>query len=337
MSHQDLSPVARPGTHATVAVIVVNYGTADLAVDAVESVRAHGHGGRSVEIHLVDNASPGNDAARFRDVHEARDWGSDVTLWCERENHGFGRGNNVVMAALSARDDPPEFVFLLNPDARLENEAIAILADFLDAHSEVAIAGAALLRPGGQRVSSAFRFPGMASEFERAAAFGPISRRLARWRSALEPELVEPRRVDWVSGAAFLARFADLAEVGFFDPAFFLYFEEIDLMARVTQGGGEVWTVPEARVAHVAGAATGMVGGVSRKDRLPGYWFESWRIFFSKRHGRARASAIAVARLSGCAIDRTTSALRRRSPATPPHFISDFLRYVLKPLVTGRY
>jgi N-acetylglucosaminyl-diphospho-decaprenol L-rhamnosyltransferase len=42
-----------------IAVIIVNYGTPDLAIEAVESVRARLHGGRRVEVHLVDNASPG--------------------------------------------------------------------------------------------------------------------------------------------------------------------------------------------------------------------------------------------------------------------------------------
>ena len=45
-----------------IAVIVVNYGTADLAIEAVESVLARDHGGRTVRVHLVDNASPGEDA-----------------------------------------------------------------------------------------------------------------------------------------------------------------------------------------------------------------------------------------------------------------------------------
>ena len=48
-----------------ISVIIVNYGTAALTIAAVESVLARRHGGRRVDIHVVDNASPGDDAARL--------------------------------------------------------------------------------------------------------------------------------------------------------------------------------------------------------------------------------------------------------------------------------
>ena len=46
-------------SRADVAVIIVNYGTAHLAVQAVDSVLERQHHGLGVEVHLVDNASPG--------------------------------------------------------------------------------------------------------------------------------------------------------------------------------------------------------------------------------------------------------------------------------------
>ena len=46
-----------------IAVIIVNYNTAALALQAIESVLTRSHGGRNVEIHLVDNASPTGDGA----------------------------------------------------------------------------------------------------------------------------------------------------------------------------------------------------------------------------------------------------------------------------------
>ena len=57
---------------ARIAVIIVNYNAADLAVAAVESVRARGHGGHQVDIHLVDNASPDGDGAVFAETARAR-------------------------------------------------------------------------------------------------------------------------------------------------------------------------------------------------------------------------------------------------------------------------
>ena len=131
----------------TIAVIIVNYGTPELAINAVQSVLDRKHHGRNVKIHLVDNASPGEDAKIFEKVHLERDWGAGVRLWLEVENHGFGRGNNRVLDTLATEALPPEYVFLLNPDAVLVNEAIAVLADALDADSRVAAAGARIFKP----------------------------------------------------------------------------------------------------------------------------------------------------------------------------------------------
>ncbi len=115
-----------------ISVIVVNYGTADLAIAAVESVLASAVAGYRVDVHLVDNASPGGDAAQLAEAARARGWGARVTLYPETTNHGFGRGNNLVLRALAARPVPPRYVFLLNPDAQLQNDVIPILADYLE-------------------------------------------------------------------------------------------------------------------------------------------------------------------------------------------------------------
>ena len=90
-----------------IAVITVNYGIAEMSIEAVESVLARTHGGYEVEVHLVDNASPKDDATQISEAHAARNWGDRVTLWLEETNHGFGRGNNVVLNALADRETPP--------------------------------------------------------------------------------------------------------------------------------------------------------------------------------------------------------------------------------------
>jgi hypothetical protein len=297
---------------AEIAVIIVNYGTADLALDAVDSVFVRDHGGRTVEVHLIDNASPGDDAARIRQAIEARGWQERLVFHAEEENHGFGRGNNIVLEALAARDTPPDYVFLLNPDARLKTDTIAELAAFLDAHPDAAIAGAGIDRPdSGAAVTAAFRFPGAISEFAAAARFDPISRVTRRWSVPL-PADAPTQEVDWVAGAAMLARFSALTETGFFDPDFFLYYEEVELMYRIRRAGWQVWFYPEARVEHVAGAATKV--NASRREALPEYWYESWRFYFCKTRGPWGARFCALSRLLGSVLDIAISRLRGRAP-----------------------
>lgn len=316
-----------------VAVIVVNYGTPDLSIEAVSSVVARKHDGHDVEIHLVDNASPGNDADLFAEAKKENGW-DQVTLWAEERNHGFGRGNNLVLKALQAQETPPDYVFLLNPDARLENEAIAILVDTLETHADSGAVGAGILEPpDNHMVTACFRYPTALGEIERVIGFGPVSRLLDRYRSALPPD-TPAGVVDWVAGASVMFRFKAIEEIGFFDPGFFLYFEEVDLMRRLANAGWTTRYQPAALVVHAAGASTNVQSGAVERRRRPPFVYRSWRRYFTKSHGRAYALATALAMTAGVAIGRILAALRGRTATRQPlRFFTDQWRYVLSPLM----
>jgi hypothetical protein len=315
-----------------IAVVVVNYRTADLALEAVASVLAQDHGGREVTVHLIDNASPGGDADRLAAAIDKRGWSDRIIFYPERENHGFGRGNNIVIRALEARDNPPDAVFLLNPDARLDGEAVDTLAAFLEAHPRAGCAGARVTKPDARGSTAAFRFPSLASEFSDSLAFGPVARMFAGYTVPLPPEL-STSRVDWVVGAAAMFRWSALAEVGGFDPDYFLYFEEVDLMRRLTRRGWQVWHVAEARVVHAEGASTGVRSGEERRTPLPDYWYDSWYLYFSKSHGPVYARLCAVARATGWSLNRLISTLRGSTSNAPPRWSDGFYRRVVRPMI----
>lgn len=319
----------------SIATIIVNYGTADLAIAAVESVLAHRHDGRPVEVHLLDNASPGGDGAALADAHAARGWGDRVRLWLESENHGFGRGNNIVLHALAARPVPPDYVFLLNPDAQLQNEAMAILADRLDAAPQAAAAGAGIALPSGHAVTAAFRFPSRHSEFAQALNFGPVSR-VFRDRLVPLPADHPDGPVDWVAGAAVMMRLSVLRDLGGFDPDFFLYYEEVELMFRMRKSGYHILYVPAARIQHVEGAATDVRNGAPVRKPRPAYWYESWRRYYLKTQGRPGAVIAGLAWMTGAALNAPLAVLRRQETRTPRRFFRDFTRLVMRPLLFGR-
>lgn len=325
-------PIPVPGPQ-DVTAIVVNYGTADLALAAVDSLLAHP--ARLAMVHLVDNASPGGDGARLAEAIAARGWGGRVRLHAEAENHGFGRGNNLVIAPLLAAGGAGK-VFLLNPDARLDNDAVALLAGFLDAHPAAGAVGAAIARPEAGTtapVTAAFRFPSLVSTFAEAVSFGPLARLCAGQLVALPPGRATGE-VDWVSGAAVMFRLEALAAVGGFDPDFFLYYEEVELMHRMRRAGWQVWHLAEARVLHAEGAATG-VRSESVRRRRPAYWYRSWRLYMAKTGGRGRAVLAAVLWGLGAGLNQAISALRRREPAAPLRFYRDLWAHALWPLLRG--
>jgi len=318
----------------SLAALIVNYGTAELTIAAVESLLKSDLSGLDMEVHVVDNASPNDDAAILTKAASELDWGARVSLYLEETNHGFGRGNNLVLKELANRHEPPERVFFLNPDARVQPTTVQILSDFLDQHPNTALAGCRIINPEtAKAVTSAFRFPTALNEFVGSIQFGPVSRLFPRAHIPMSAEL-PTMQVDWVAGAAFIARLDVLQDVGFFDDDFFLYYEEVDMMLQIRNADQEIWYVAETFAEHIAGAATGLGGEkkVARKP-LPAYWYDSWRLYITKNHGRGYSIFCALAKFSGWSLNVGVSKLRRREPGAPQNFVSDFWTFVLHPML----
>ena len=129
-----------------------------------------------------------------------------------------------------------------------------------------------------------------------------------------------------------MARFDAISEINFFDDDYFLYFEEVDLMHRLKRRNWKVWHFPEAIVTHVGGASTGVSSENPLKPALPDYWFNSWRCYFEKLHGRGRAKWIALVRYIGTLLGDLYCSIRGVPLRNPKGFSSDFRRIVLKPL-----
>jgi len=143
-------------------------------------------------------------------------------------------------------------------------------------------------------------------------------------------------RVDWVSGAAVMFQMSALRDAGMFDPEYFLYYEEVDLMRQLAHKGWQTWHVAEARVIHAEGAATGVKGDRPGRRRLPAYWYHSWQYYMRKNHGRAGALLACLAWGGGAAINHALSALRGRPPAAPFGLFGDLWAFALRPLLGVR-
>ena len=319
----------------SICAIIVNYGTPELTIKGVESILAGDHGARHVDIAVVDNASPDDSAAQLRAAHADKGWGDRVTLFLETENHGFGRGNNVVFDKIAEHQTPTDAVFLLNPDAFLDNNAIDILAQALEADPKAGFAGAGIKKPDGTAVTAAFRFPSFISEFSAALNFGPVSRACARWTVPLRAD--HPAGpVDWVAGAAVMMRMQALQDIGTFDPNFFLYYEEVELMRRGSLNAWSCLYVPSAQVIHIEGEATGVKSGRPIAKRVPSFRYDAWQYYFRKCHGRPMALLTAFGMVIGSAGNRVISKVRGRPSSVASHFFQDFLRHSVKPLLTTR-
>lgn len=113
-----------------VSVIIVNYKTLQLLVQAIDSILDKTED-IVYEIIVVDNHSQ-DDSERV--VHER--YGNRVTYLLLAENVGFGRANNEGLRIARGRN-----ILFLNPDTILVNNAVRILSDYLDSHPDTGAVG----------------------------------------------------------------------------------------------------------------------------------------------------------------------------------------------------
>ncbi|MGJ8603512.1 MAG: glycosyltransferase family 2 protein [Marivita sp.] len=301
-----------------IVVVVLNYKTPDLSVKAAQSAAA-AMGGFRGAIVLVDNDSPDASFQQMQAGVRAATWPDhlEVQVLQSGRNGGFGAGNNFgIRAGLEICPDA-EFVYILNPDAQVEPDAIAALVDYLNTHPKAAIAGSWIYGEDGANHCSAFRFPGLASEFEASARIGPMTKLLKKYVLPLHvPAASGP--VGWIVGASMLVRTSVLKDIGLFDETFFLYFEETDLCLRAHRAGHEVHFVRESRVCHIGSVSTGM----GTWKRTPSYWYESRWYYYSKNYSRAYAMAATILN----AIGTTFWRLRRRIEGKPNTDANRFVR-----------
>lgn len=315
-------------TPGSVLTVILNWRTPEMTLRAAEAAMA-AMDGLPGAITIVDNDSgDGSFEAMMTGVAE-RGWGTGavpVRVLQSGRNGGFGAGNNAGIREGLPGGAVPDYVYILNTDAFPEPGAIAALRDHLDCHPATGFAGSLLVGPEGEVHRTAFRLPSIAGEFEAAARFGPVSRLLARHIVA-QPIPEATVQVDWLAGASLMMRASVLAQIGLFDERFFLYFEETDLCRRAARAGCPTNYVVESRVVHIGSASTGM----KEWTRIPQFWLDSRRHYFTMTHGRGHAALATLAHLAGGALWRVRIAVQRRAPADPPHFLRDLALHALRP------
>jgi N-acetylglucosaminyl-diphospho-decaprenol L-rhamnosyltransferase len=224
------------------AVVVVSHDTREEALGCLATLPAAG----ADEVVLVDTGSRDGTAAAVRAAHP------DVRV-LELDNVGFGRGANAGIRSCAA-----EILVVCNADVRFAAGSIEVLADRLESDPSVAAAGPAVRYPDGRHQASARDVPDLPTALGHALLSrlwraNPWTRRYRR----TDADPGRARDADWLSGCAFAVRRTAFEGVGGFDPAYFLYVEDLDLGVRLRRAGWRLRYEPQARVVHRVGASTG--------------------------------------------------------------------------------
>ena len=309
----------------TVLVVIVNYRTAELAIESLCSLAPEVARSPSASVVVVDNDSGDGSAEAIAAAIKDQNWSAWVALVCAPVNGGFSYGNNLAIRPALASSTPPAFVWLLNPDTRVRPGALDQLLAFLTARPQAGIAGSSFEGEDGTVWPHAFRFPSLWSELAAGLRLGVVGALLKK-RTTLLRMGDQAERVDWLPGASMMVRREVFTQVGLMDDGYFLYFEETDFCLQAARAGWQCWYVPQSRVMHMAGQSTGVTGQQAAVNRRPAYWFESRRRFWIKNHGWLYAAITDLVWVISFSIWKVRSAVQRKPRSDPPFYLRDFLR-----------
>jgi N-acetylglucosaminyl-diphospho-decaprenol L-rhamnosyltransferase len=228
----------------TVAAVVVNHNTRADLLACLATLRDAG----ADEVVVVDSGSSDGSVEAVTEVFP-----EVVTL--PLANVGFGQAANAGVARTGAAA-----VVVANADTRFPPGSVRAMGTYLAERPDVGAMGPLVRFADGRLQMSARGFPSLREALGHAL-FGlwwptnPWTRayRLTDWDHASE------RQVDWVSGCCLAVRRAAFDDVHGFDPAYFMFVEDVDLCHRLGKAGWRVMFAPVAEVTHMVGAS------VSRK------------------------------------------------------------------------
>jgi GT2 family glycosyltransferase len=232
------------------------------------------------EIVVVDNASHDDTIARVQALAQE----ISVQLITISRNVGFAAGVNQ-----GARAAGGEVLLILNPDAVAEPHALEEMLTCMATSGAAAVGGALLESDGHVAQGFVFRrLPTLASLLGEVLLVNqlwpgnPVNRRYR----CLDADTSLAQQVEQPAGACLAVTRAAWDKLQGMDIAFYpVWFEDVDLCARLRDSGERIWYCPTARFQHSGAHSVGMLSFRDKQSfwyanmlRYAGKHFATWQV-----------------------------------------------------------
>lgn len=225
------------------SIIIVNYNTLSLTKACIDSIIEKTEG-VEYEIIVVDNNS--TDGSKEFFSNDKR-----ITFIEVGDNIGFGKANN-----LGCQYAKGEYIFFLNSDTLLLNNAVKIFRDYAECHRDERLGAiGCLLQDGdGQRCHSYAKLT-TASDILKSYFIAPFSKRKAKKFIGADAEDENREEIDvgYVTGADIFVHRSVLEVCGAYDPDFFMYSEEAEMQLRFKKKGFRNVVIKTPKIVHLEG------------------------------------------------------------------------------------
>jgi N-acetylglucosaminyl-diphospho-decaprenol L-rhamnosyltransferase len=234
----------QPAAGPRVAFVTVSFRSADVLKPMLASLT---ESGAAVTVGVVADNHPD---AEVRALAEKAHFS-----YLPLPNPGYGSAVNAAVGRLPSEID---WIVVSNPDVTFERHAIERMLVVGSADPSIGALGPRIIDENGAVYPSARAIPSLRTGIghallSRVWAANPWTRRYLQFADLASDEV---RETGWLSGACLLVRRTAFEEVGGFDEAFFMYFEDVDLGLRLGRAGFRNVYVPSAVIHHSGGHST---------------------------------------------------------------------------------
>jgi GT2 family glycosyltransferase len=274
-------------TRYDLSVVIVSFNTREVLRKCLQTLEIEA-AQLSLEVLVVDNGS------RDGSVEMVNANFPDVRVIHAGQNLGFAAANNLMFPVGQGK-----YIVLLNSDAFLRPGALQKALEHMEREPRTGLGGGRLIGEDGAWQPSARMFPsvfndllsltGLAHRFKQSRFFGRADRTWA--------DPMEETDTDWVPGAFSIIRASVLKEIGGFDEAFFLYYEEVDLCRRIKAAGYTIRYWPDVVVVHLGGESSKSMLNATRSSsgaQLTLWRLRSGYLYYRKHHGSMAWMSMAV-------------------------------------------
>lgn len=283
-------------TSPSIGVLLVNWNTARLTTDCVDSLRA---GTRVPDrITVVDNGSAPAEVQQLR----AR---PDLELLPQPTNLGFTGGNNLGLAHLLKQG--VDYLWILNNDTLVDPRCLEQLSGVLDRE------------PAVGAVTGRIYFAEPRNQLWYAGGYFRALTRTARHRGIFETDhgqYNQPEDITFACGCCLLVRAEVLRRVGGFHPDYFAYCEDAEWSQRAQRAGIRIRYQPDARLWHRISSSLKTNARTSAGGFYERLTFRNW-LFTLRLHARPWQWPLAGAALLRYAWRRSREARRRDETGVP--------------------
>lgn len=208
-----------------------------------------------------------------------------ITFFPFKENVGL---QAILSKALDA--SVGEYLLLLNGDIIVTEDSIQKLLRYVETNPTVGMAGPKLLNFNGTLQYSCFRFYKPWTIIYRRTFLGRLwfAKKHLDWFLMKDVDHEKIIKADWIMGSALMVSREALKKVGYMDPRFFLYMEDVDWCRRFWENNYQVVYYPGASMHHYHGKGSAK-GGILHSllfNRLTWIHISSGIKYFKKYWGK---------------------------------------------------